>query len=387
MTAVGVVCEYNPFHLGHLRQFRAIRERFGQDAAVVCAMSGNYVQRGEPALFDKFTRARAAALCGADLVLELPLTGCFSSAEGFAAAGIELLDALGCVDAVCFGSERGDVGAAERAAELLLRPEFDGVLRDELAAGVSYAAARERALARLGGDGTLLERPNDILAVEYCKALRRLGSAMEPFAVARGGDYHAPLPDAENPSATSLRARVLAGEDWAAYVPAEAAAVFRDAPRYSLAAGERAVLARLRTLSDAEFAALPYGSEGLWSRFRRACREEADLEGVIAAAKSKRYARARLMRMTMCACLGLSAETLRREPPFARVLAFDDAGRALLRRAKNAGRVRLLNAGVPAPDREWRELERRADGFYALFRADGAAACGLESSGRVFYRI
>lgn len=384
MAVVGVICEYNPLHLGHLRQLRLIREQFGPDAAIVCVMSGNFVQRGEPAVFDKFARAQAAVRCGADLVLELPLTSCLCSAEGFASSGIGILDALGCVDAVCFGSEHADPAALQRTAALLLQPEFDGLLREALSGGVSYAAARQRALERLGGDGRLLERPNDILSVEYCKALLRLGSAIRPFAVAREGDYHARTPDAENPSATALRALLADGGDWEAYVPQEAAAVFRKADRYDQAAGERAVLARLRAMTDAEFEALPFGSEGLWSRFCRACRTQPDVASILAAAKSKRYARTRLTRMVMCAYLGISGELMRRPAPFVRVLAFDDAGRANLRRAKHAGGLSLANAGETVCDRQWRELERRADGLYALFRA-GGAGCAAGPSGGVFY--
>ena len=130
MAIVGIICEYNPLHTGHAFQMSEVRRRFGADTGIVCVMSGDFVQRGQPAVFDKLARARAAIACGADLVLELPLSRALSSAEGFAAGGIEILDRLGTVDAVCFGSETAD-GSVERAAAAMEDPAFDALLREE----------------------------------------------------------------------------------------------------------------------------------------------------------------------------------------------------------------------------------------------------------------
>lgn len=386
MAVVGVICEYNPFHLGHARQIQWIRQRFGQDAAVACCMSGNFVQRGEPAVFDKFTRAKAAALSGADLVVELPMTAALSSAEGFARGGVAVLDSLGCVDALCFGSEHGDAEPLRALARLLLTPEFPAALQEELDGKVSFAAARAKAVEKLGGDGALLRRPNDILAVEYCKALETLGSAMEPVTVLRPGDYHDTEPDPENPSATALRKLLETGGGWQRYVPPKAAAVFAQAPQHRMAWGERAVLARLRTMTEAEFEALPFGSEGLWNRFLKACRRESSTEAILQAVKSKRYALSRLRRMLLCAYLGLTAEDLRRPVPYVRVLAFNDRGRALVRQARTAGKLPVVNAGETPPDREFYALEQRAADLYGLFLPpDVLPDCGAEAGGRVFY--
>lgn len=386
MTVVGIICEYNPFHLGHARQMRLIRERFGPDAAVVCLMSGNFVQRGEPAVFDKFARSRAAVLCGADLVLELPLTSALSSAEGFAYGGVEILHRLGIVDVLCFGSEHGQVSDLQAMAQLLLSPAFDEALQEVLPKGTSFASARAEAVERLGGRGALLRCPNDILAIEYCKALERLQSPIEPFVVQRPGDYHDAAPDGENPSATALRRLLAEGADWTAYVPEQAAAVFASAPQYALRWGERAMLARLRTLSDADFSRLPYGSEGLWNKVMRACRSAASVEEILWAAKSKRYAYSRLMRMLLCAYLGLSAEDLQRSAPYVRALAFSETGRTLLRKARDAGTIPVINAGQTPEDTAFYALERQAADLYTLFaRADSDTVCGAEISGRVFY--
>lgn len=364
MATIGVICEYNPFHLGHQKQFKIIRDHFGTGTAIVCIMSGNYVQRGEPAVFDAALRARAATDCGADLVLELPVTRCLSSAEGFAAGGIEILEALGCVDAVCFGSEMGRLEPIWQTAQALLRPDFPDALRQELKSGCSFAAARQRALERMGLPPIF--RPNDILAVEYCKALLKQGSGIRPFCIRREGNYNALTPDAENPSATALRA-ILKQEQWLGYVPPAAAQVFSCGVRHTLKAGERAVLARLRSMQEHEFARLPFGSEGLWRRLMHASRTETTLEEVIAATKSKRYARSRICRMVLCAYLGLTAADLEEPVSYVRILAVGPKGRQVLRGAKDAGRLPLYNAGQPLPDQKWEEQERRCADLYTLF--------------------
>ena len=194
MNHVGVICEYNPFHNGHMRQLRAIREQLGQDTAVVCLMSGDWVQRGAPAIFPTHLRAEAAVRCGADLVLELPIPYVLSSAEGFAAGGVRILTELGC-DRLSFGSEQGRAEPLMSAARLQLDPDFDARLRGALASGVSYASARAEALRALGAPN-VVSKPNDILGVEYCKAILRQGCSMQPLVIPRAGAYHAEALDA-----------------------------------------------------------------------------------------------------------------------------------------------------------------------------------------------
>ena len=164
MQITGIVCEYNPFHLGHSRQLEAARRAVNEDCAVVCVMSGNFVQRGEPAILSKAARAEMAVRCGADLAVELPLPWALSSAERFADGGVAILEALG-ADSVAFGAECPDVSRLRALAEALLREETGALIREKLRDGVSYAAARERALWELAGpDAALLREPNNILA-------------------------------------------------------------------------------------------------------------------------------------------------------------------------------------------------------------------------------
>ena len=380
MKIVGIICEYNPLHLGHRKQLGLVRQHFGGDTAVVCLMSGNFVQRGAPAIFDKSLRAEAALKCGADLVLELPIEYCLSSAEGFAAGGVSILAPF--CDVLSFGAETGDAASLMATAKALLSEEFRGYLREKLDLGLSFPAARQAALEAMGSGAALLAKPNDILAVEYCKAILSQACAMEIYPVQRGGDYHDERPDEEDPSATAVRRMIALGEEWSAFVPEEAADCFRNARSHTLEAGERAVLAKLRTMTEGEFETVPYGSEGLWRKLMHAVRQKATREEILTAVKSKRYTRTRLDRMVMCAVLGLTEDDLKTKPPYTRVLALNDRGRAVLKKARETGR--FLNAGEKPEDGYW-ERERRTGDLYGLFSLDAPEPPGAEGNRRVYY--
>lgn len=377
---VGIVCEYNPFHLGHRKQIAVIREEFGPEAGIICAMSGNYVQRGHPAVFDKTLRAEAALRCGADLVVELPVTTALSSAEGFASGGVAVLSRL--CGGLCFGAETADLTLLRDTAKALLSEEFPPLLRRELDKGRSFPAARQAALEAMGLSGKLLESPNNTLAVEYCKAILRQASPMKPLPVFRAGSYHAEEADFENPSATSLRSRLQKGLDISGYLPENAGQVFAGAPIHTLEAGERAVLGRLRTMTEAEFEALPFGSEGLWRKLMRQSRKQASLEDIAAAVKSKRYTRSRIDRMILCAFLGITAEMMNTEIPYVRVLAFNERGREILSSVKKDGF--FVNAGQPVGHPLW-EMEQRWEDLYGLFQAGVPGRPGAAKSRRVVY--
>ena len=382
MKTVGIICEYNPLHLGHQKQIDRIRADFGEETAIVCAMSGNFVQRGTPAIIDKSVRAQAAVSCGADLVLELPVTTALSSAEGFAAGGIRVLSPL--CDTLCFGAETANKDILISVAQALLSDSFPPLLRSELDTGKSFPAAREAALGRMGVKSDILSQPNNTLAVEYCKAILSQGAAMEPYPIHRQGSYHALSVDVDNPSATAVRNLMLISHNWKSCVPQAARTVLEGAALHSISAGEKAILARLRTMTDEAFEALPYGNEGLWRKFMHAARRENTLEEIIAATKSKRYTRTRLDRMVMCAFLGISAEDLQMEIPYTRVLAFTSRGRAILRDVKKSGLY--LNAGESFDHPCW-NLEKRCGDLYGLFCTEGTEPPGIEENRRIYYQI
>ena len=228
LHTVGIVCEYNPFHNGHLYQLQETRRLLGADTVTVCVMSGDFVQRGEAAVFDKFARAEAACRCGADLVVELPLPWCLSSAEGFAFGSVSLLSALGC-DTLSFGSESADTLALRSLAAFLSGKEAQDRIHALMDADetLSFARARQLAAAEALGDAAaLLSNPNDILAVEYLKAIAKTGAGWSLLQSAA----RAPLTTAKRKGSTpppcSLRECCAGGEDISAISRKPAMAVF-----------------------------------------------------------------------------------------------------------------------------------------------------------------
>ena len=376
MAITGIICEYNPLHLGHKKQLDLIRKA-DPVGSIVCLMSGNFVQRGMPAIIDKSYRAEAAVKSGADLVLELPVTAALSSAEGFAAGGVSILS--GFCDRLCFGAENADGKALIAVARALLSEDFKTALRVKLDKGLSFPAARQAALEAMGIDGNLLIQPNSILAVEYCKAILAQGSSMEPMPILRQGDYHDRTAEKENPSATAVRALMLGKQDWQSFVPA---GLFHNAALHDLSWGEQAILYRLRTMTDNDYEALPYGSEGLWRKLMHAARREATLEDILTATKSKRYTRTRLQRMVMCAFLGITEQLLFSPAPYVRVLAFNDRGREILKLARQTGVFPNIGERQVHP---YQQLEDRCGDLYGLFCENAPGTPGAEAQQRVYY--
>ena len=255
------------------------------------------------------------------------------------------------------------------------------MLRLQLDKGLSFPAARQAALEVMGIDAALLQTPNNILAIEYCKAILSQGSSLEPMVIHRPGSYHDTAPDPENPSATALRLLMGQQADWQAYIPQEAVSCFADAPRHTLAQGEKAILCRLRTMTDEEFEALPYGSEGLWRKFMHAARKERTVEEILTAVKSKRYTRSRLDRMLLCAFLGITRNDLETPAPYTRVLALNDRGREILKRSRATGLFPNIGQALEDP---YQALENRCGTLYGLF-ADTVEAPGPEGDYRIYY--
>ena len=375
MKICGIIAEYNPFHLGHARQIALVRERLGAETVAVCAMSGDFVQRGGPALFAKHARAEAAVRGGADLVLELPLPWAMCSAEGFARGGTALLAAAG-AEYLCFGSECGDLELLEHTAALLAAPELDVLLKSALCEGASYAEARQRAAEALaGGPVPLLRAPNDILALEYLKAIRTLGLPLAPIAIRREGAGHDAPAEAGGPylSAAALRERLAGGGSLAGAVPEAAEAVFlREmetgrGPVFPESL-ESALLSRLRFLPPEAFGALPDATGGLERRLARVCRGEYSADRILEAAGTKRYPRARLRRMLWAAALGLRREDAEGTPPYLRVLAANARGRRVLASRRGGALPVLTKPSVSLAGRAARTfaLGAEAADFYAL---------------------
>lgn len=390
MLVAGIISEYNPLHQGHLYQISRVREQLGGDTPVICAMSGNFVQRGDFAIIRKHVRAEAAVRSGADLVLELPLPWAVSSAEGFAEGGVEVLAYTGLVTHLAFGSECGDTGALLQAARILDDPCFSALIREELSTGISFAAARERAVERLAGAGTarLLREPNNILGVEYCKALLRQHSGITPLTILRRGPAHDGGAAEGIMSASAIRS--LLSSDGRKEALDQMAPAMREGSLREEAAGrapvfgstcQRAILARLRTATAEEFRMLDGGNEGLGNRFYAAARKAATLEELLDTVKTKRYAYSRVRRMALRTYLGLTPEMVPERIPYLRVLAANETGRALLGKMRTCAAVPVLTK--PADVRELDENSKRlfekealATDLYTLAYPDLAAAKG-----------
>jgi predicted nucleotidyltransferase len=387
VRATGIVAEYNPFHNGHRHHVAEIR-RLAGDTALVAAMSGCFVQRGEPALFDKWARAEMAVRGGVDLVLELPTAFAVRSAQYFAAGAVRLLSSLGVVDRLSFGAENPDLEALRRLAAASGSEEAAATLRRRLDRGETYAAALGKSLAAACGlPAAMAAAPNNILAVEYLRALGRYAPDIVPLPVARrGAGYHDTEVTGEIASATAIRTALLAGRTDAAYgamppagggLAARLAAEGRGPVVWTDFA--QGLLAGLRGAALSELAALPDVSEGLEYKLKAAGRA-GSLEELLSILKSKRYPRTRLQRILVHSLLRTRRVAVaawdESGPLYARVLAFSDRGRGLLR-------AMARKAAVPVVTKTAHFLSSREMAGTAL--APAAAMLALDAAATDVY--
>ena len=358
MQICGVVSEYNPFHKGHAHQIAAAKAALGEDCAVVCCMSSDFVQRGDAAILPKHLRAKAAVLGGADVVLELPAPYALRSAEGFAQSAVDILLGTGVLTHLSFGAEDADAALLRETASLLLEHQTVQDTLLHLKTGISYAAARERALyARVKEKAEILQKPNNILAVEYCKALQRRESQVEILPITRVGADHDGGANDGFASASHIRELLRQGnwETALPYLPESTAAILKEAYEQGqllLDTGrlENAMLSALVRLDGAALAALPDANEGLDNRLLEAIRKGRTIEEICGLAKTKRYALSRIRRMIFCAYLGITADESKTAPAYARVLAFSDKGREVLKAARKQATVPLITKPAHAYD-------------------------------------
>ena len=374
MDFIGVVCEYNPFHNGHAYHLRE-SARLTDDRGVVCVMSGDFVQRGEAALYAKYARAEAAVRGGADVVFELPLPWSLASAEGFARGAVGLLAAIGATT-LSFGTESEDLGILDTLARRLIEPQTVELIRAKMAdePELSFAAARQRVLEELCGEGArALETPNNILAVEYLKTIYTENLSLKPLGVRRLGSAHDGAGEGNTRSASEIRSLLLRGESADRFMGAAARSVLeRDTAQGrgipSRAAIETAILSRLRMLRREDFLALPDASGGLGERLFRAAGEEPTLDAVFAAVKNKRLAMSRVRRACCCAALGITDGMAAGIPPYARLLAANARGREMLAVLKETSKIPIVTKPASV-----RELGERSETIFSL----GAAAHDL----------
>lgn len=377
----GIIAEYDPFHNGHAWQLQQAKALGAQRVAV--AMSCGLTQRGALPLLPESVRVQAALTCGADLVFALPAPYACSGAECFARAGVQLLAAAGC-DALVFGAETPDAALLMEAARVLSGAEYRTALKARLAAGArSFAAARQAAAEAVcpgTGLAALLDKPNNNLAVEYCKAILELGASLVPIPLPRQGAGHGQaLTETEGQFASASALRTLwqnGGADAAApYVPAEVLPLYREAfaaGQYTdLAAAQRCQLALLRSrcAGIAPFAQVRGISEGLEHRLEAAVRSSTTHAELLDSLTTVRYPRARMRRLAMDAALGYSADAFPALPPYLHLLGAQKDALPLLKAAAlpvSHSLVRLAEQNVPC--RAVVDAQLRACDFGALCR-------------------
>lgn len=361
MKTVGIIAEYNPFHNGHAYHIQKAKEITGADYCVV-VMSGNFVQRGAPALMDKFLRCECALKSGADLVLELPVYYAVSSAEHFARGAVTLLDRLGVVDSMCFGSECGDIRLLTEFAKELLDEStaFKGTLGRELRTGHTYPQARNSALIasapRLTAYIDVLANPNNILGIEYCKALLTTDSKIRPYTIKRAGaSYHDSCLDSSFSSALSIRESFRQNGNLAE--------LSKQVPAVSLSVAERAFMKSFPIFSDdfsllMQYSLLSAEAEGfteypdidkeLSDRIVNLLPKYQDFRSFCDLLKSKNRTYTRISRSLLHVLLGIRREELFRcieEGPafYARMLGFRESASPLLSTIKKEGKIPLLS--------------------------------------------
>ena len=377
----GIIAEYDPFHNGHAWQLQQAKALGAQRVAV--AMSCGLTQRGALPLLPESVRVQAALTCGADLVFALPAPYACSGAECFARAGVQLLAAAGC-DALVFGAETPDAALLMEAARVLSGAEYRTALKARLAAGArSFAAARQAAVEAVcpgTGLAALLDKPNNNLAVEYCKAILELGAALVPIPLPRQGAGHGQaLTETGGQFASASALRTLwqnGGADAAApYVPAEVLPLYREAfaaGRYTdLAAAQRCQLALLRSrcTGTAPFAQVRGISEGLEHRLEAAVRSSTTHAELLDSLTTVRYPRARMRRLAMDAALDYSVDAFPALPPYLHLLGAQKDALPLLKAAAlpvSHSLARLAEQNVPC--RAVVNAQQRACDFGALCR-------------------
>lgn len=347
MKIAGIIAEFNPFHRGHEIPIAAARALV-KDGAVVCIMSGNCVQRGDLAVFRKSARAEAAVRAGADLVLELPAPYVLASAERFARGGIALLAAMGIPDiSLVFAAETPSADTLATVANCLDEPLTQAAIRQEMMRGIPYGAACQAAVEQQLGaeDSAAMREPNNLLGIEYIRAILHFGAAISPVPIRRQAvGHHSRAEHAGYAAATHIRSLLLQDGDGWSYMPHKAVELFRRECKagrgpVTLTQIETAVLALLRRKPPVD---VLDDSEGLSQRIWKMAGQAGSLDELISLAKTKRYHEARIRRMILSMCLGLHTDDRPEIPPYMKILAANQTGRHLIRQITKTANIPVI---------------------------------------------
>ena len=370
MRIIGIVAEYNPFHNGHKYLIDSVK-RDGD--IVVAVMSGNFVQRGDVAIFDKSTRTAAALCNGVDLVVELPVEASLASAKDFAFSAVETLCKMG-VTHLAFGSESGDCERIIRAVDAVCDSRVDTALKTHLSCGLTYPTALSRAVSEIYGDDVcaVIDNPNDTLALEYLLAIKKIGANITPIAIKRKGAMHDKCGENDITSAMHIRKMIYQGDDYSRFVSDNAYAIYKNCDFANLQNAESAVLWQLRQMSADDFANYDVSCEGLHNRIYNAVQDAVSIEDLYEKIKTKRYTLARIKRAVLTATL----KTHNMKSPYVRVLGFTKSGEMLLKNAK-CDVVTSYKTAKKTGYADYFEKVSKTTDFYALC-VNSPQKCGLE---------
>jgi len=331
LKIAAVICEYNPFHNGHKHQIELIKKDFD---AVVCIMSGSFSQRGEVAIFDKWSRAKSAVLSGVDLVLELPVRYVLSSAKEFAMGGVELANSLGICDNIVFGSECGDISILSKTAEALLNetPDISNKIKSLLDSGLGYPAACQAAYDGVI-DKDILNNPNNILAVEYIMALKRTNSSITPVTHSRTVGYFDTEENGKFASATLIREKIKKGENIDKLVPID----YSSLETYDT--NKLTDILKYKLINGYDFSGILGYEAGLENRLMKAIDKDS-FDEMIDSCVTKRYTKARLKRMALRYILDIKGGYI--SPSYLRILASNDTGRNILSQMKSTASLPII---------------------------------------------
>lgn len=383
MNITGIITEYNPFHLGHELHLKNSKKITNCDG-VICVMSGNFVQRGLPALTDKLTRTKMALEAGVDLVVELPTLFATSSAEFFAFGAVSLLNSLNIVDNLCFGSECGDIDLIKKLSEIIVNEpqEFKEYLKESLKDGLPFPKARSKALMRyLEGTNfkidfsyleTVLNSSNNILGIEYCKSLYKLKSSITPFTIKRlGADYNKDeLSKNEIASASAIRKSIYTSniEESLEFMPAHSYEILKNSSFSSL--DKMFDLVKYAIISNPNILKeIPEASEGIDNKIVQNIGKANSLDELINLCKSKRYSYTRLNRILchVLLCVDNELLSLRKSPPkYIRILGFNNKGREILKEIKQNSEINIVNKLSKSKPDPLLDFDIKATNIYSL---------------------
>lgn len=382
MKICAIIAEFNPFHNGHKYLIEKVREK--GFTHIIAVMSGNFVQRGEPSIISKQSKVRLALSLGVDLVAEIPVVWSLSSAERYARAGIEIIKSFGCVDAIAFGSECGNINAMKEIVTVIKTDEFKLLLKKILSSGVTFAKAREMAINSIISNteiGNFLSAPNNILGIEYLKFIEDFNVNVEPITIKRigkndGREYH---------SASEIRKMIInSDESFKNYVPQFSFEVLKKETIHNLESAQQAFIYKLRTLSREDILKLPDISEGLENRILESVNRENNLNDILFSIKTKRYTMARIKRILMCSFLDISSEIQTHSVPYIRILGSNSKGYEILKKGKKTASLPLVSRyseikKLSKPAIEVFNCECKSSDFYCFF-SKKIDSCGKEQA-------